>query len=156
MSRITCRTPSTGKPLRITFKDVGDTLITIAEAPDFSIPDASGKFDERDPVDSSRAIRPGEVFFLTPLAAKNNSNQTETIEVYLLTEDNITITLGLLEIPAGDTGFIPVQGRSLLKRNASGTNGDRLQVLASSAAAFDVWCSAEEKLSSEHSGIEEL
>lgn len=155
MSRITCRTPSTGKPLRIAVQNVQNVLTTIAEAPDFSIPDASEKFAERDPVDVSRAIRPGEVFFLTPVAAKNKSNQTEIIEILLLTEEDVSISLGTLEIPAGDTGFIPVQGRSLFKRNASGVNGDRLQVISSLPNVFDIWCGAEEKLSSEHSGVEE-
>lgn len=156
MSRIKCRTPSTGKPLRISIKDIGETFITIAEAPDFSIPDSSEKFSERDPTDSSRAIRPGEVFFLTPLAAKNNSNQLATIEVNLVTENGITINVGILEIPAGDTGFVPLQGRSLIKRDPNGVNGDRVQVKASSADAFDIWVAAEEKLSSEHSGVEEI
>lgn len=154
MPRITCRTPSTGKPLRVTLKDVSTTLTTIAEAPDFSIPDASEKFADRDPADDSRAIRPGEVFFLTPIAAKNKGNVTATIEIHLLTEDNIIIELGSLMVPAGDTGFIPIQGRSLFKRNPNGLNGDRLQVKASIADVFDLWASAEEKLSSEHSGVE--
>jgi hypothetical protein len=156
MPRIVCRTPSTGKPIRISFKDIGDTLTTVAEAPDFSVPDASEKFDERDPIDTARAIRPGEIFFLTPLAAKNKSNETAMIEVYLVTEDDVTIELGKLEIPAGDTGFVPIQGRSLLKRNSTGINGDRLRVRATAADVFDIWAGAEEKLSNEHSGVEEL
>lgn len=154
MARITCRTPSTGKSLRITIKDVSDVLTTIAEAPDFSIPDASEKFAERDPVDDNRAIRPGEVFFLTPLAVKNKSASTASIEIYLVTEDDIVIELGKLEVPGNDTGFVPLQGRSLLKRNPNGANGDRVQIKASVADVFDVWASAEEKLSSEHSGVE--
>lgn len=155
MPRIVCRTPSTGKPLRIVFTDVGTSFVTIAEAPDFSVPDTSDRFPVRDPLDNSRAIRPGEIFFLTPLAVKNKLATDETIEVQLLTEDNDTILLGKLEIPAGDTGFIPLQGRSLLNRIAAGANGDRIQVKASAANAFDVWSAAEERLSSEHSGVEE-
>ena len=154
MARIVCRTPSTGKSIRIISEDVGTSFVTIAEAPDFSVPDTSERFDERDPLDNSRAIRPGEIFFLTPLAVKNKLATDETIEVQFLTEDNDTISLGELEIPAGDTGFIPLQGRSLLKRIAAGANGDRIQVKASAADAFDVWSSAEERLSSEHSGVE--
>lgn len=155
MSRITCRTPSTGKPLRIVLNDISDLLTTIAEAPDFSIPDASSKFEARDPVDNSRAIRPGEIFFLSPMAVKNKSSQTEFIEVYLKTEDELEIEIGKLEIPEGDTGFVPLQGRSILKRNPVGVTGDRIQIKASSAGVLDIWVSAEEKLSSEHSGVEE-
>jgi len=156
MSRITCRTPSTGKPLRISFKDVTITEVSIAEAPDFSVPDASEKFLERDPSDFSRAIRPGEIFFLTPMSVKNKGLTTETLEIYLETEDGVVIELGKITVPAGDTGFIPLQGRSLFKRTASNTSGDALYVKASAANVFDVWCAAEEKLSSEHSGVGEI
>ena len=155
MSRITCRTPSTGKTLRITVRNVSASLTTIAEAPDFSIPDPSERFEDRDPVDATRAIRPGEIFFLTPMAVKNKGLQTESIEIYLLTEDGIDLMIGKLDIPAGDTGFVPLQGRSLLKRNPDGDNGDRIRIKASTADVLDIWIGAEEKLSNEHIGVEE-
>jgi hypothetical protein len=155
MARIVCRTPSTGKPLRIVLSDLGQTLTTIAEAPDFSVPDASEKFPDRDPDDLSRAIRPGEIFFLTPMSVKNKTLSPQSIEVVLLTEDDVSVSIGTMQIPAGDTGFIPIQGRSLLKRNPSNQFGDRLQIRASDNNAFDIWLSAEEKLSSEHSGVDE-
>lgn len=153
MARITCRTPSTGKPLRIAQSNVSNTFIAIAEAPDFSVPDASTKFSERDPVDASRAIRPGEIFFLTPLAAKNKDVEDRWIEVVLVTEDSDTIEVGRIEVPAGDTAFIPLQGRSLFKRVANNVVGDTIQVRAEVSDVFDVWAAAEEKLSSEHSGV---
>jgi hypothetical protein len=155
MSRITCRTPSTGKPLRINLANVSVTYVTIAEAPDGSVPDPSQKYAERDPTDSGRAIRPGEVFFLTPLAARNKSASDAWIETQLVTEANVTIEFGRIVVPAGDTVFIPLQGRSLLKRDPDAANGDRLQVRAETADVFDVWAAAEEKLSNEHSGVEE-
>lgn len=153
MTRIVCRTPSTGKGLRITQNNVSNTFQTIAEAPDFSVPDASIKFSERDPTDPARAIRPGEIFFLTPLAAKNKDTVDRWIEVVLVTESSVTIEIGKIEVPAGDTAFIPLQGRSLFKRTAAGTNGDRIQVRAEVTSVFDVWAAAEERLSSEHSGV---
>lgn len=153
MARITCRTPSTGKPLRIAEANVSNTFVVIAEAPDFSVPDASTKFPERDPVDASRAIRPGEIFFLTPLAAKNKDVEDRWIEVVLVTEESETIEVGKIEVPAGDTAFIPLQGRSLFKRVANNVVGDTIQVRAEVSDAFDVWAAAEEKLSSEHSGV---
>lgn len=154
MTRIVCRTPSTGKGIRIAESNVANTFITIAEAPDFSVPDASVKFPTRDPSDAGRAIRPGEVFFLTPLAAKNKDTVDRWIEVSLVTEDSDTIEIGKIEVPAGDTAFIPLQGRSLFKRGANNTNGDTLQVRAEVSSIFDVWAAAEERLSSEHSGVE--
>jgi hypothetical protein len=66
----------------------------------------------------------------------------------------VSIQLGVVSVPAGDTVFIPLQGRSLLKRDASTANGDIIQIRAESANTFDVWISAEEKLSSEHVGVE--
>lgn len=153
MTRIVCRTPSTGKGLRITKNNVANTFQTIAEAPDFSVPDASVKFPTRDPLDPGRAIRPGEIFFLTPLAAKNKDTVDRWVEVVLITEDSVTIEVGRVEVPAGDTVYIPLQGRSLFKRGANNANGDTIQVRAQVSSVFDVWTAAEERLSSEHSGV---
>ena len=154
MTRIICRTPSTGKGLRIAKSDVPNTFFTVAEAPDFSVPDASTKYPVRDPADPARAIRPGEIFFLTPLAARNKDTVDRWIEVVLVTEDDDTIEIGKVEVPAGDTAFIPLQGRSLFKRTANNVSGDTIQVRAETSSVFDVWAAAEERLSSEHSGVE--
>jgi hypothetical protein len=153
MARIVCRTPSTGKPLRIILNNVQSSFSTLAEAPDFSVPDTSNKFTERDPTDLARAIRPGEIFFLTPLAAKNKDSVDRWIEVILLTEDGTIVEFGRIEVPAGDTAFIPLQGRSIIKRDPDSTNGDSIVVRAEVSNIFDVWISGEEKLSGEHSGV---
>lgn len=153
MARITCRTPSTGKPVRISLANVGTSYTTIAEAPDFSVPDSSTKFPDRDPLDAGRAIRPGEIFFLTPVAATNKDTETRWIEIQLLTEDGAAINFGKVSVPAGDTAYIPVQGRSLFKRDPLAANGDRIQIRSEVGSVFDVWSSAEEKLSNEHSGV---
>jgi len=153
MARIICRTPSTGKPIRIAAANVATTFTTLSEAPDFSVPDAAEQYPTRDPSDASRAIRPGEIFFLTPLSARNKGASTQWIEAQLITENGITILFGRVEVPAGDTAFIPLQGRSLFKRDDDGTNGDRLQIRAQSSNTFDVWAAAEEKLSAEHAGV---
>lgn len=153
MARITCRTPSTGKPINILLANVGTTFTTIADAPDFSVPDTSNKYPDRDPTDTTRAIRPGEIFFLTPLSARNKDSVTRWIEVQLITETGTTIQFGRIEVPSGDTAYIPIQGRSLTKRDKDSTNGDRIQVRAETANIFDVWSGAEEKLSNEHYGV---
>jgi len=153
VTRITCKTPSTGKSFIVGQANVSTTFTTIAEAPDFSVPDPSENFTTRDPLDSSRAIRPGEIFFVTPLSAKNKSANLIWVEVRLFTEANTAIEYGRVTVPPGDTAFIPVQGRSLFKRIAAGINGDRLQVRAEANNVFDVWSAAEEKLSAEHIGV---
>lgn len=153
MARIKCKTPSTGRSINITVFNVANTYTTIAEAPDFSVPDPSESFPNRDPDDDGRAIKPGEIFFITPIAAKNKSGATAWIEVRLVTESNTAVDFGRARVPSNDTVFIPVQGRSLFKRNATGANGDILQIRAQTSGIFDVWAAAEEKLSSEHIGV---
>jgi hypothetical protein len=153
VARITCKTPSTGRAINVVLENVTTDYIVIAEAPDFSVPDPSENFPVRDPADDSRAIRPGEVFFVTPLAAKNKTSNVVWIEVSLLTEANSSIDFGRVNVPPNDTVFIPVQGRSLFKRDANTAVGDQLQVRAQANNVFDVWAAAEEKLSAEHIGV---
>lgn len=154
MTRITCRTPSTGKPLRFTAQNLGTDFITIAEAPDFSVPDTSNSIAVRDPLDNSRAIRPGEIFFLTPLSVKNKDTQTRWIEVQLLQEDGLIIDIAKVYIPKEDTAFIPLQGRSIFKRDPNVSNGDRIRIRAETINVLDVWGSGEERPTNEHSGVE--
>lgn len=154
MARIKCRTPSTGKPLSISLSNVATDYVTIAEAIDFSVPDAAENFPIRDPDDATRTIKPGETFFLTPMSARNKGNTTAWIQTSLYTESNVMIEIGKVEVPAGDTAFIPLQGRSLLKRDANTANGDMIQIRSEVANTFDIWVSAEEKLSSEHIGVQ--
>lgn len=153
MSRITCKTPASAKPLSISVVDLGTGWVSIAEAPDFSVPDTANTFAERDPDDNDRAIRPGEVYILTPLAARNKSTATTYIDVKLVTETNIEVNFGRVSVPPSETSFIPLQGRSLLKRVSTATFGDRLFIRAQTTSVFDVWMAAEEKLSSEHIGV---
>ena len=153
MPRITCKTPSTGKAIIVSMTNVTNTYTTIAQAPDFSVPDPSQTYTARDPLDDGRAIRPGEVFFVTPITAKNKSAGLAWIEIQYLSESNTAIEFGRVTVPPGDTAFIPIQGRSIFKRIPAGTNGDRIQVRAQLNSVFDVWAAAEEKLSAEHIGV---
>jgi hypothetical protein len=154
MPRITCKTPASGKPLNLTRVNIPTTFTNLADAPDFSVPDPSGSFTERDPADNTRAIRPGEIFLLTPLAVYNKTATARWVEVQFVLEAGTTIlSPGRVTVPPNDTVYIPVQGRSLVKRNAAGANGDLLQIRAENATALDVWGSAEERLSAEHIGV---
>lgn len=153
--RITCRQPSTGKPINVRVEDLGTNWVKIAEAPDFSVPDPSGsQYTNRDD-DTSRGIAAGEVFFLTPLIAKNNTASTQWIEVRFRAESGSNNdAFGRTTVPAGESVAIPLQGRSLVKRDANSANGDSLFVRASAASSFHVWASANEQTSAEHVGVE--
>ena len=153
--RITCRQPSTGKPVNIRYEDLGTSWVNLAEAPDFSVPDPSGsQYTSRDPDDGTRGIAAGEIFFLTPLVAKNNTASTQWIELRFRSETGANNdAYGRITVPAGESVAIPVQGRSLIKRNYLSANGDTLYVRAGGAASFHVWISGNEQASAEHVGV---
>lgn len=157
MARVKCKTPSSGRPLQVIQVDVSTSFMTIADAPDFSVPDPGQSFPVRDPTDTTRAIRAGEIFILTPLAVHNKTTSACWIEAQLVTEEGVTVfSPGRVTVPARDTAYIALQGRSLLKRAVSATaaaSGDRLQVRAQTPSALDLWASAEERLSAEHIGV---
>lgn len=160
MTRIYCRTPSTGYPENLYMVDVGTTFDTLeggvsgADAPDYSVPDPSEQYEQRDPDDPTRAILPGQIFFLTPLSVVNKTGSEEWLECQLLLEDGTTtIQFGRAVVPAYDTAYIPLNGRSLLKRDPTATNGDQLQVRASNPSVFDVWTSADLSPASQNLGV---
>lgn len=158
MPRIKCRQPSTGKPISVSNNSVGIDWINIAEAPDFSVPDPSrsGYGNRRDPSDDTRGIAAGEIFFLTPLVAKNVTAGTDWIELRFREEGGgaNNDAFGRVYVPAGESVAIPIQGRSLIKRNVSTTTGETLYVRAGNTASFHVWASANEQASAEHVGVE--
>lgn len=156
MTRIYCRTPSTGYPENLILEDVPSasyTTIPGANAPDYSVPDPSNQYEERDPDDPARAILPGQIFFLTPLSCVNKTSSDQWIQCQLVTEDGTTISFGRIVVPAYDTGYFPIQGRSLLKRDPTATDGDQLQVIASAPSTFDVWVAAEGSPASQNLGV---
>lgn len=159
MTRIYCRTPSTGYPENLILADVPTSLTTLeggisgADAPDYSVPDPANQYEERDPLDPTRAILPGQIFFLTPLSVTNKSVSEESLSVVLLMEDGTVINAGTAVVPAGDTAYIPLNGRSLLKRDPLSSNGDQLQVIASNPNVFDVWTAVEVSPASQNLGV---
>ena len=155
MTRIYCRTPSTGYPENLVLVDVPATLTTIpgADAPDYSVPDPSNQYEVRDPLDPTRAILPGQIFFLTPLSIVNKTGTEESLTVILLQEDGTVVNFGTAVVPAYDTAYMPLNGRSLLKRDPIVANGDRLQVQATAPAAFDVWTAADLSPASQNIGV---
>lgn len=154
MPRITCATPAPGKQLRITAVGVGAGWTTIAEAPDFSLPDPSGVFSPRDPADAERYIAPGVVSFLRPIIVRNRDTVERWVEFQLLDEAGQAFAVpGLFSVPPAASVLVPVQGLDLLKRVAAGANGDRLQVRAETAGMIDLWGAAQETISEEHEGV---
>ena len=156
MTRITCRQPSTGKPISVSNTTIGTDWINIAEAPDFSVPDPSGSgYTSRDPSNTTRGIAAGELFFLTPLVAKNVTAGTDWIEVRFRPEGGVANNdaFGRIYVPAGESVAIPLQGRSLVKRVATSANGDIIYVRAGNTTSFHVWASANEQASAEHVGV---
>jgi len=165
--RTKCKTPSTGRTVNYTASALGTAWQTLAEAPDFSVPDNSNIFPSRDlgdpsrgiPADLNRGIRAGEIFFMTPMFAHNFSTTDCYVYVQLVEEaDSLgrirtTACPGRMLVPAGDTALVPIQGRSLLKRIATNNLGDQLQVRAERAGALDLWVTGEEKPSAEHIGV---
>jgi hypothetical protein len=159
MTRIYCRTPSTGYAETLYLVDVGTSMVTLdgglsgADAPDYSVPDPSNQYEVRDPLDPTRAILPGQIFFLTPLSVTNKTATEESLSVQILLEGgNTTISLGTAVVPAFDTAYIPLNGRSLLKYDANTGSGDQLQVSASTGNVFDVAVSADLSPASQNLG----
>lgn len=168
-SRIYCKTPSTGTVQNFTLGGMNtlklptDTWITIARARDFSVPDARQVYADRDPIDNTRGIRPGEIFFITPVFVANTDDLatvalSRKIEVRILLEDGRSILCpGKMLVPPGDTAMVPVQGRSLLKRSSTSSVGDQLEIkiyrigtTETSTSNIYIWASSEEKPSAEH------
>lgn len=159
MTRIYCRTPSTGYPENLILADVPTSFTTIpggltgANAPDYSVPDPSNQYEVRDPLDPTRAILPGQIFFLTPLSVVNKTASDEWLECQLLTDTGDIIAFGRAVVPAYDTAYIPLNGRSLLKRDPDSSDGDQLQVRASNVNVFDVWTAADLSPASQNLGV---
>lgn len=126
MPRIRTDQPSSGRPKIIyipasqNFGFVGTEWSTLIEAPDFSIPTTDDEGVTFDPSesDNGRELRPGEIFFETPLSAINGTSQSHWVELRMifqgLSGDIVPIT-SQITVPAGETVYIPIQGLRLLK-----------------------------------------
>lgn len=148
MPRINTDQPSSGKPLQLLIPNAGfvpSTFTTLAEAPDFSIPGSGDSGVTLDPADSSRELRPGEVFLEAPLTVINTDTVTRWVELQILTQTNHAVPLTpQLNVPAKEAIYVPIQGLRLLKTSFTATTGDRLQIRASTGTAIKVIGSAVE------------
>jgi hypothetical protein len=154
MPRINTDQPSSGKPLLLYIPSstnsgfVNTTWTTIAEAPDFSIPSSGDEGIVIDPADSGRELRPGEVFFETPLQCMNNTATSRWVELQMLLQGNSGQAIPLsprVVVPAGESVYLAVQGLRLLKTDLTNTQpGGRLQIQAEVNNAIKVIGSAVE------------
>jgi hypothetical protein len=160
MPRIRTDQASSGKPLLLFVPAasnngfVNTTWTTIAEAPDFSIPSSGDDGIVEDPADSGRELRPGEVFFETPLQAINNTSTSCWVELQMLLQGTsgqaIPVTPRIV-VPANESVYLPVQGLRLLKTDLTNTQpGGRLQVQAEVNNAIKVIGTAVELEAQDH------
>lgn len=120
---------------------LGGSYADLVEPDYFSIPLEDEDTAVLDPADTSRELRPGEVFVKTPMWVTNETASSAQVYLRLVREGGTQRVLvnGLI-VPAGDTLFVPINGLSLFKRDlASPANaGDRLQAYASTTGALSV------------------
>jgi hypothetical protein len=124
MPRINTDQPSTGKPVLLFIPSatnsgfVNTTWVTIAEAPDFSIPASGDDGVTFDPVDGERELRPGQIFFETPLQAINTTATTRWVELQMLLQGVSGQAIPVsprVSVPANESVYLPIQGLRLLK-----------------------------------------
>lgn len=159
MTRILTDQPSSGKPVLVFIPAstnsgfVDTTWITIAEAPDFSIPVVDEDTAELDPADSSRELRPGEVFFESPLGVTNQDTETRWVELRVVLQgaggQEIAIS-PQIPVPANETVYLPIQGLRLLKTDFAAAAGGRLQIRSEVDDALQIFGSAVELEASQH------
>ena len=148
MARIKTDQPSSGKPLQLLIPSAGfvpNSWTTLAEAPDFSIPGTGDTGVTLDPSDTGRELRPGEVFLEAPLTCINTDTVTRWVELQILTQTGHSCPVTpQISIPAKESVYLPIQGLRLLKTIFTATNGDRLQIRASTGSSIKVVGSAVE------------
>lgn len=149
MPRIRTDQPSSGRPLQLFIPSAGfvpNSWTTLAEAPDFSVPGTGDNGVTLDPNDTGRELRPGEVFLEAPLTTINTDTVTRWVELQILTQTGhaVPVTAPQVSIPAKESIYLPIQGLRLLKTNFSASNGDRLQIRASTGSSIKVVGSAVE------------
>ncbi len=160
MPRINTDQPSSGKPLLLFIPAtnnsgfVNTTWTTLAEAPDFSIPASGDDGAVADPADADRELRPGEVFFETPLKVVNTTATTRWVEVQMVLQGTSGQAIPVMPrvlVPASDSVSLDIQGLRVLKTNLTNTEpGGRLQIQAEVNNALRVIGTAVELEASDH------
>lgn len=159
MTRILTDQPSSGKPILLyipaaTNSGFVDTAwTTVVEAPDFSIPVVDEDTAELDPLDSSRELRPGEIFFESPLGVTNQDTVTRWVELQVVLQGASGQEIPIspqVPVPPNETVYLPIQGLRLLKTDFAVADGGRLQIRGEVDDALKVYGSAVELEASQH------
>jgi hypothetical protein len=152
MPRIRTDAISSGRPLQLFIPSgtnsglVNTTWTTIAEAPDFSVPTTSGTGVVADPDDIDRELRPGEIFFETPLQVINSTASTRWVELQIVLQGPSGQAIPAsprVPVPANDSIYLQLQGQRVLKTDLGGTIaspmlGGRLQIRAEVGNALSI------------------
>ena len=137
--RITTDQPATSRPQLIAESGIGTGWLTVAEAPDYSVPDTTRRWpNDRDPADDDRRVQPGQALLTTPLFAHNTAADPRWIEVQVIAEDGTTALIAAVTIPPGDTYSLPCAGMTMTKTQIGTSQGGRMQVRAEEAGVIDV------------------
>ena len=115
--------------------ELGTAPEVLAEPPYFSVPLTDEDVAIIDPADADRELRAGEVFFATGLQIANDSPDTRTVTVRLVSEDGVTTSLapGLI-VPAGEVLTL-LPGLSMFKRDLGNPGADGMTLVAYADAA---------------------
>lgn len=154
MPRIATDQPSSGKPLQLFIPSsansgfVNTTWFTLVEAPDFSVPGTGDAGAVLDPADAGRELRPGEVFFESPLTVVNTTATTRWVELRILLQGNSGQAIPVtprVPVPGGEAIYLPIQGLRVLKTSAnnviataltSAQNGNIYEIVAVGTTDF--------------------
>jgi len=143
MTRINTDQAATARPELVALADIPTGWVTVVEANDYSIPDTTGKWPERDPLDSTRRIQHGQALVEAPLMFYNKDPNTDhLVEVRILTEGGDSIQQLSVRIPPLETYAHPAPGQILTKKQIGTTSGDALQVKADASGAIDMTTAA--------------
>ncbi|QBF32136.1 hypothetical protein [Thalassococcus sp. S3] len=143
MARISTQGPAVARPVKLSLNAVPSIPTVLAEADDYSVPDAQQVWPHRDPGDINRRIQPGEALIESPLFVYNGDpGEAVTITLDVELEDGTVIVHSVTRIPPGETASLPIAGQRLLKLDPDAAFGDRLRATASKANVLQVMASA--------------
>lgn len=139
MTRINTDQAATARPQLVGLVGIPTSWTTVLEPNDYSVPDTTGTWPERDPSDGTRRIQPGQALIEAPLMFFNkDTGVAHRIDVQIVTEDGDAVQQVSVEIPPLETYSHPAPGQILTKRDLATSSGDRLQVKADTAGVVDL------------------
>lgn len=129
-SKITCRSIASGKPNSVLFNIINSDAVLLTSNY-YSVPDTSNRYPDRDPVDSTRGLRPGQFYITAPVFLHNlSSSKAEVIVCILQDVDSqavdLSTSLGRYDVLPNSTVAVEVFGRSVVNRALEDNKGGAL------------------------------